>query len=299
MKPETGIFQTVRLDDSLSVFGQVPVALSDRSSDGSRKPGQAMDELEHLRAQVRDLEERLIASQKLEVTGRLSRAVAHDFNNLLMAIQGNAGLIRMMVAPESKAAAKAVKVNEIVAVGTDLVRQFLGFARPFEAAEGPVNLNLMIQETVSLFNRTRKELDIRLNLAKDLCRVNAGRGEMAQMMLNILYNASDAMKTAGTIEIRTENTEINLDMAQTHGVEQGAYVMISVRDQGEGIDESTKEHLFSPFFSTRPPGLATGMGLAFVSRTVAAANGFIVVSTPPEGGCEFGIYLPARRNGQG
>jgi two-component system cell cycle sensor histidine kinase/response regulator CckA len=239
------------------------------------------------------LEERFLVAQKMEAVGILAGGVAHNFNNLLMAIQGNASLMLMDLPEDHPHREKLLAIQEAVKSGAELTRQLLGFARGGKYEVRPININTVVEEMAHLFGRTRKEITIHKTLASDLWTVEADRGQMEQVLMNLFVNAADAMPRGGELFLETQNVELDEDYVRPFSAKPGKYVRISVTDTGVGMDEETQRRIFEPFFTTKSLGRGTGLGLATVYGIIKAHEGIITVYSKPGEGSSFHIYLPA------
>ncbi|MCG8472956.1 MAG: response regulator [Desulfobacterales bacterium] len=236
----------------------------------------------------------LLQAQKLEAIGTLAGGVAHDINNLLMAVQGNITLILNHAEANSLIDKRGRKVETLVASGSKLTSQLLGFARGGRYHVRPEGINTIVKSSLSIFGRTRKGISIRERLAAKLSNVEIDRTQMEQVLLNLYLNASHAMPDGGRLTIVTE--EVHLDDAQVASaspIEPGRYVTVSVSDTGVGMDASTQSKVFDPFFTTREMGHGTGLGLASAYGIVKNHKGYITVASEEGKGTRFDIYLPA------
>ena len=242
----------------------------------------------------RRLEEELRQSQKLEAVGLLAGGIAHDFNNLLTVIEGYAEMLRSDQAPDD---VHRDSVDEIlVAAGraASLTRQLLAFSRRQILQPIRLNLNANVASTQRLLSRLLGEnIQIRTALASGLWDVFADPGQMDQIILNLAVNARDAMECGGTLSIETANIAAGaFDASLTPELTGGEYVRLSVIDTGHGMDKETQRHIFEPFFTTKEVGRGTGLGLSTVYGIVTQSGGHIRVSSEPEKGTSFSIYLP-------
>lgn len=241
----------------------------------------------------RRLQEHLMQAQKLEALGTLAGGIAHDFNNLLMGIQGRASLIQ---ADEQKSPSLEENIKGIekhVKSASKLTNQLLGFAREGKYEVMSTNLNELVQQTAQMFGRTRKEIDIRLNLHHHLQLVEIDRGQFEQVLINIFINAWQAMPGGGKLYLETENMNIDREYAEHHEVEQGNYVKLSITDTGVGMDEITRQRIFEPFYTTKEMGRGVGLGLASVYGIIKNHHGIINVYSEKGLGTTFNIYLPS------
>ncbi|MGV8080096.1 MAG: PAS domain S-box protein [Syntrophales bacterium] len=241
----------------------------------------------------RRLEERLQHADKMEAIGTLAGGIAHDFNNLLMGIQGYASLTLLDLDPSHPHYERLKRIEEQVQSGTDLTRQLLGFARGGRYEVKPTDMNDIVKKTSSMFGRTKKEIAIHRKYGKNLWSVEADRGQMQQVFMNLYVNAWQAMPGGGEIYLETENVSLDGAEALPLAVIPGKYVKISITDTGTGMDDKTKERIFDPFFTTKAMGRGTGLGLAMVYGIVKGHGGMIHVDSEPGQGSTFTIFLPA------
>ncbi len=239
------------------------------------------------------LESQLVHSQKMQAIGTLAGGVAHDINNILMGIQGYASL--MLYDPDRSHSdrERLSRVEELVRSGADLARQLLGFAREGKYEVHPIRVNETIKETSTMFGRTKKEITIHLSFQEDLLAVDADRGQIEQVLVNLYVNAWHAMPGGGALFLATENTFVDTHQAKACSVSPGRYVKISVTDTGTGMDGKTRERIFEPFFTTKEMGRGTGLGLASVYGIIKNHGGFINVYSEKGHGSTFTVYLPA------
>ena len=257
--------------------------------------GVARDVTDRIKAdrERRKLEERLRQADKMESVGTLAGGIAHDFNNLLMGIQGYASLALMNLDPADPNYERLKRIEQQVQSGSDLTKQLLGFARGGRYEVKPSDMNDILEKTASMFGRTRKEITMDRKYANDLWSAEVDRGQMEQMLLNLYVNAWQAMPGGGEITLETQNVVLEDRQAFPYNMNPGRYVMISVTDTGEGIDEKIKDKIFDPFFTTKKVGRGAGLGLAMVYGIIKGHGGMINVHTSPGHGTTFNIYLPA------
>jgi signal transduction histidine kinase len=238
-------------------------------------------------------EEQLRQAQKMEAIGRLAGGVAHDFNNLLMAISGYAELALSARTEESR----RERIEEIATAAdraAALTRQLLAFSRKQVLQPRVFNLNVIVAEIEKMLRRLIGEnIELVTRLAPSLDNVRADPGQLEQVIVNLVVNARDAMPDGGRLEIATENVEALPGHRLADGeLEPGHYVVLVVRDSGQGMTQDVLDHLFEPFFTTKDSGKGTGLGLSMVYGIVKQSGGAITVESTEAAGSSFAIYLP-------
>jgi signal transduction histidine kinase/ActR/RegA family two-component response regulator len=252
------------------------------------------DTLERNQEQREQLEEQLRQAQKMDALGRLAGGVAHDFNNLLTVIKGNSDLALERIKPTDAVRGNCEQIRRVADRAALLTRQLLAFSRRQMLQPKILDLNELIVEMGRLLQRLlREDIEYKVQLGEPLGRVQADPGQMEQVLLNLIVNASDAMPKGGTLTIETENVCVDARYAQSRPpLAPGDYVMLAVSDTGFGMDANIKARIFEPFFTTKEPGKGTGLGLATVYGVVKQSSGYIFVDSAPGAGARFEIYLP-------
>jgi PAS domain S-box-containing protein len=239
----------------------------------------------------RALEEQLRQSQKMEAVGRLAGGIAHDFNNLLTAILGYTDLLIEGLADDDGRRADATEVRRSAERATELTRQLLAFSRKQVLQPRVLDLNGLVTGTSGMLRRLiGEQIRYELRISPGLWLVEADPHQIEQVLVNLVLNARDAMPQGGTLTIETANVEACPGDRQ--GLAPGPYVMLAVHDTGHGIDDSVRPHLFEPFFTTRPVGRGTGLGLPTAQGIVRQSGGDILVESQPGAGASFRVYLP-------
>ena len=239
------------------------------------------------------LEARLQQIQKMKSIGTLAGGIAHDFNNLLMAIQGNVSLMLMHLDSAHPHYDRLKRIDSQVESGARLTAHLLGYARKGRYEIRPVDLGQLVEETAETFGRTRKDISIYRELARDLHAIDADRAQIEQVLLNVFINAGDAMPDGGKLTIRAVNRS-HLDMRdRLYEPTPGQYVLLTVTDTGIGMDQQTQTRIFDPFFTTKEMGRGTGLGMASAYGIVKGHGGYIDVHSRLGEGATFSIYLPA------
>ena len=242
----------------------------------------------------KNLEEQFRQAQKMEAVGRLAGGVAHDFNNILTAILGYGDLLRASLSGDSPLQEDVEEIRKAAERAATLTRQLLAFSRRQVLTMEVLDLNHLVRDLEKMLRRVIGE-DVRIVTLFDrsLGRVRADRGQLEQVLMNLVVNARDAMPGGGTLTIETRNDEIDEARAREHpGLRPGAAVLLAVSDTGTGMDEDTKSHIFEPFYTTKEKEKGTGLGLATVYGIIEQSGGQIFVHSEPGHGTRFEIYLP-------
>jgi signal transduction histidine kinase/ABC-type phosphate/phosphonate transport system substrate-binding protein/ActR/RegA family two-component response regulator len=245
------------------------------------------------------LKSQLAQSQKMEAIGTLAGGIAHDFNNILGAIIGYSDIAREQVAQDSCAYQNLTKILEAGYRAATLVKQILAFSRQIKIDPKPINLKEVIREAINIIRPSLPStITIQQHLDNRVDLIDADATQMQQLLINLCTNAYHAMEESGGIlEITLENCFIDRkDLPEHEGLVPGNYVLLSVSDTGEGIDEDIRNRIFEPFFTTKAVGKGTGMGLSIVHGIVTGNGGFIRCRNNVEKGTIFHVYLPALMN---
>jgi PAS domain S-box-containing protein len=258
--------------------------------DGRRRIAIARDITQRKR-----LEEQLLHAQKTESLGRLAGGIAHDFNNLLAVMLTCADLALAHSPPGSRARADIEEIRLAAQRAAGLTGQLLMFSRRQVLKPRQLDLNGIIAEMSGMLRRLiGEDIELALLPAPGLRAVRLDRGQMEQVLMNLVLNARDAMPGGGRLVIETANVTVDEGYAAAHkDVRPGPFVLLAVSDTGVGMSDDTKEHLFEPFFTSKGPGKGTGLGLATAQSVVQQSGGFIWVHSEPESGTTFKIHLPA------
>jgi len=245
--------------------------------------------------QMLELEQQYRQAQKMEAIGRLTGGIAHDFNNLLTAINGYAELTKRELPSDSPLLPMVDNILGVGQRGANLVRQLLAFSRKQIVEPAILDLNMIVTDTNEMLQRIIGEhIEMTINLAPDLWPIEADATQIEQVLMNLVVNARDAMPQGGDLVIETANIVLDEEIVgRLVDLNPGSYVMLNVRDTGEGMDEAVKSRLFEPFFSTKEVGKGTGLGLATVFGIVKQGGGHILVDSALDQGTAFTIYLPA------
>jgi signal transduction histidine kinase/ActR/RegA family two-component response regulator len=250
--------------------------------------------LRHWYDEAKKRDDELRQAQKIEAIGRLAGGIAHDFNNLLTAIRGYAEIVLLGLEPRD---ARRTDVSEIIVAtdrAADLTKQLLAFSRRQAVTPRVLALDQVVTAAEPMLRSVIGEhIKLVTTIEPGTGRVRADRGQIDQVLLNLVINARDAMPNGGTLRIGLANVAVG---AAPHDVEQAAIpqssVCLSVADTGHGMDRQTASRVFEPFFTTKEAGHGTGLGLAMVFGIVQDAGGMIDVQSEPGHGATFRVYLP-------
>jgi two-component system, cell cycle sensor histidine kinase and response regulator CckA len=256
--------------------------------------GQDVTERKKAEKDLRETEEQLRQSQKMEAVGRLAGGVAHDFNNILTAISGYAELLLLDPKRVEPLLQEVQEIQQAAERAKSLTRQLLAFSRKQVLQPLRLDLNTVVGKLHLMLQRLLGEdIDLKIFLGPDLGAVTADPGQLEQVIVNLAVNARDSMPDGGKLTIATSAVTLDGDYAQHHAeVEPGPYVLLAVSDSGVGMDKETQARIFEPFFTTKEPGQGTGLGLSMVYGIVKQSGGHIWVYSEVGRGTTFKVYLP-------
>ena len=240
------------------------------------------------------LEEQLRHAQKIEAVGQLAGGIAHDLNNMLTAILAFSEFAEGSLPADHEGREDIEQVQLAAQRAALLTRQLLAFSRRQVLHPRPIDLTDVVGGLEPMLRRLiSAEIDCVARLAPSLDLVMADPSQIEQVLLNLVINARDAMPRGGSIVIETRQVAIDTDDAQRHpGLTPGPHVVLSVTDNGTGMDAITQARVFEPFFTTKPVGQGTGLGLSTVYGIVRQSGGSISLRSEPGQGATFDIYLP-------
>jgi PAS domain S-box-containing protein len=242
----------------------------------------------------RKLEEQLLQSQKMESVARLAGGVAHDFNNMLSIIIGHAELAMEQMTPYNPLFANLREIRKAGERSAALVKQLLAFARKQTVAPKVLDPNKTVAGMLKMLRPLiGEDIDLIWKAGEKIWPVKMDPSQIDQILANLCVNARDAINGVGRITIETGMVTVDSDFCILHPeFVPGVYVVLSVNDDGCGMDQKTRSKIFEPFFTTKEVGTGTGLGLSTVYGIIKQNNGFITVSSEPERGTTFKLYLP-------
>ena len=242
-------------------------------------------------------EEHLRRTDRLDAVGRLAGGIAHDLNNMLMSILGSAGFVARRLPADSPEIGELQRLSLAANRSAKLTQQLLAFARRDMIQPQEMDLNTVVTEAVHLLRPLlRRTIDLELELAPGLEQVMADKSRLDQVVVNLVLNARDAMPQGGRVILETASVDLGPTYLERHAqvsIKAGRYVMLAVSDTGHGMDRETLSHIFEPFYTTKPVGQGTGLGLATVYGSVKQAGGLVWAYSEPDIGTVIKVYLPA------
>jgi PAS domain S-box-containing protein len=243
----------------------------------------------------KQLESQLRQAQKLESVGRLAGGIAHDFNNMLTAINGYSDLTLRKLEPENSLRGNIEEIKKAGERSAQLTHQLLAFSRQQILQPKVLDLNETIHDTSKMLQRLiGEDIELQLVLNPKIRQIYADPGQLTQVIMNLIVNARDAMPDGGKIVVQTDDIYLDEEFVKGHyPMEIGNYVMLSVSDNGTGMDEKTQRQIFEPFFTTKAQGEGTGLGLSTVYGIVKQSGGYIWVESELKRGTTLLIYFPS------
>lgn len=241
-----------------------------------------------------ELQEQLLQAEKLRSVGMLASGIAHDFNNLLTIISGYAQLLQ--TSPNMTAERDVTALEQVLKASqraAELTGQLLAFGRKRPVQPAVVNVSQMVEQTMSMLRRLiGAHIDLRVEHDRDCGSIRADVAQVQQVVMNLVVNARDAMPGGGILIIETRNAVLEPLHAIELGVLPGPYVGITVTDTGPGMDEATRARAFEAFFTTKPAGQGTGLGLSTVASVAAQYGGAVELVTEAGQGAAFRVLFP-------
>ena len=243
---------------------------------------------------LKQLEEELFQSQKMDSIGRMAGGIAHDFNNILAIVMGYADMLKQQFTDVTKDEGKAASIIfKNIKRASDLTQQLLNLARGGKHNPVLLDINKEIKNIVKISEKIfEKKIDVIYNFKDNTLGVEADKNQIGQVFTNLIINSKDAMPDGGTITFETGKTTVDKKNANnTPGLKPGKYAIIKISDTGSGMEKETLDQIFEPFFTKKPKG--TGLGLPTVYRIIKNHKGHIAVESEYGKGTTFSLYLPA------
>jgi PAS domain S-box-containing protein len=242
----------------------------------------------------KNLEEQLRQAQKMEAIGQLAGGIAHDFNNILSAIIGYGTLLQMETEKDDELRASIDPILDAADRAANLTHSLLAFSRNQLLKTEPVDLNDIVRHVEKLLSRIiGEDIELRTRLREEPVMINADRGQIEQVLMNLATNARDAMSRGGAFVIETDTSQLQEHPAESAGtLKPGWYAVLSVSDTGMGMDEATQKKAFEPFFTTKESRKGTGLGLSMVYGIVQQHHGSITLRSEQGKGSLFKLHIP-------
>ncbi|MGY2188313.1 Blue-light-activated protein [compost metagenome] len=253
-------------------------------------------QVEERTAQLRQNEEVLRQSQKMEAVGQLTGGIAHDFNNMLTGIIGSLELLRRRLSR-----GRTEDLDSLIDLGVTsanraagLTHRLLAFSRRQSLDSKPVEMNTLVVSMGELLQRSINEsIRLDMQLCEQLWVAEADPNQLESALLNLVINARDAMPDGGRLVVQTSNQRLNADFTEAHSnLEPGDYVVLSVTDNGCGMPQSIINRVFDPFFTTKPIGQGTGLGLSMIYGFSKQSRGHVAIQSKEGEGTTVNLFLP-------
>ncbi|AYG63098.1 PAS domain S-box protein (plasmid) [Rhizobium jaguaris] len=271
------VIDAIRADDgSLLGFAKVTRDITEKK-EAQRKLEQAQEEL--------------FQAQKMEAVGQLTGGMAHDFNNLLMAVLGSLEIMRKRIADDPNITPLIDNAIQGAQRGAALTQRMLAFSRRQDLKIEPLNLIELVRNMIDLLQRAMgPSMMIETHFPLSLPRVNSDPNQLENALMNLAVNARDSMPSGGSLIIAARPREIG--KGEVNGLEAGSYICLSLRDEGEGMDEETRANATTPFFTTKGVGKGTGLGLPMVQGLMAQSGGTLILKSRRGEGTTAELWLP-------
>lgn len=240
------------------------------------------------------LEEELHYSQKMDSIGRMAGGIAHDFNNILTAISGYVGIMEFYTTEDSPLATSIRQIRSSIERAATLVRGLLDFSRKQRTNPLPINLNDIVQRVSKLLSSfLGEDIIVHMALSESPLEILAETVQVEQVIMHLVNNSRDAMPHGGELWIGTRYTRLDSDFVRRYGYGKvGDYALLTITDNGVGMDAETLKKIYEPFFSTKGVGKGSGLGLSVVYGCVKMHKGFLTCYSEPAKGTQFNIYFP-------
>ncbi len=251
-------------------------------------------ELRRMEQEKEQIENQLRQAQKMEAIGTLAGGIAHDFNNILTIITGYTDLLLEKHKSDDRTHRILHEIFSATQRGTNLVHQILTFSRKKKLEHKPLKLDSIVKETIKFLQTSLpKSIALKAHIETDHCVILSDPTQAQQVLINLCTNAAHAIGDRdGTVTVSLRETSVSTAGCTEPGLEPGTYLLLSVTDDGPGMDAETVDHIFEPYFTTKEKGKGTGLGLAVVHGIVKSHHGTVSVSSKPGEGTTFDLYFP-------
>ncbi|HRZ79820.1 MAG TPA: PAS domain S-box protein [bacterium] len=245
------------------------------------------------------LEEQLKQTQKMEAIGQLASGLAHDFGNMITGIVGSAELLGAAMKGDPEASGHVERIKEASMQAFNMTRRLLDFSRKSKGELVEFDVNELILKTIDLASPgiNNRKIKIIKDFKVSSSRVKGDPDQLQNALINLIFNARDAMPEGGRLEFSTSEHFIPEHTVNPMFLSPGNYIKISVTDTGSGISEDIQDRVFEPFFTTKKPGTGTGLGLTSVFKALKDHNGTVVLHSKPGEGARFDLFIPAKITG--
>jgi two-component system NtrC family sensor kinase len=279
-----------RPDGSERIVREQATVVQDGSGRPLRMMGTVLDVTEQRR-----LEEQLRQAQKMEAVGQLAGGLAHDFNNLLTTILTMCQMLQSELPGDATVQADLEAIRGAARHGSDLTRKLLAFSRHQRLQLRAIAVEPLVREFMLMARRVVPEdVDLELKVAEGAATVVGDPAALEQILMNLVTNARDAMTACGRMTIEVSRTELDAEECRLYGQgTPGPYIVVSVTDNGTGMDAETQRRMFEPFFTTKPVGKGTGLGMPIVYGLVKEHGGFVQTYSEVDIGTTVRVYFPA------
>jgi signal transduction histidine kinase len=245
----------------------------------------------------RELQQRLLEASRLQTVSTLSTGISHDFNNILTIILGHSSLLKIEHEKTERIFEISDTISNAARRAADIIQQLMAFAQKSESNAVVTDINRRVREIINQLRGTLPDqTGIQLEPAKDLPHILMDRSQLETILVNLVANAIDSMPDGGTIKVSTTLVPVDEVAHSLPKNDADYFICLTVADSGKGMDSTTRQHIFEPFYTTKERGRATGMGLPAVYGLMQALNGWIDVSSEPEKGTTMTLFFPVVRD---